>query len=142
MLSRARLTRPIAQNGDYQFGQVRFNRQSDFSKLERRKTFLYGRGVYDGRHKKVLLTVVNNYQLKRLEEAVFGIDSSAFFFTESNSNVIGRGFLRRRVWSYLRSKGNRTNRNFIGYDDLKYYSLLSIGYKLLFWLVIFKFLYK
>jgi uncharacterized membrane-anchored protein YitT (DUF2179 family) len=50
-----------------------------FSKLKRGGTFLYGRGAYTGRRKKVLLTVVNNYQLKRLEEAVFGIDSKAFF---------------------------------------------------------------
>ncbi|MCK5419586.1 MAG: DUF2179 domain-containing protein, partial [Desulfobacterales bacterium] len=42
--------------------------------------------------------VVNNYQLKRLEEAVFGIDSEAFFITESTFNVIGRGFSRRRVY--------------------------------------------
>ncbi|MEE9497020.1 MAG: YitT family protein [Desulfobacterales bacterium] len=69
-----------------------------FSKLKRGGTFLYGRGAYTGRRKKVLLTVVNNYQLKRLEEAVFGIDSNAFFITESTFNVIGRGFSRRKVY--------------------------------------------
>jgi uncharacterized membrane-anchored protein YitT (DUF2179 family) len=69
-----------------------------FSKLKRGGTFLYGRGAYSGRRKKVLLTVVNNYQLKRLEEAVFGIDSKAFFITESTFNVIGRGFSRRKVY--------------------------------------------
>ena len=69
-----------------------------FSKLKRGSTFLYGRGAYTGRHKKILLTVVNNYQLKRLEEAVFGIDSNAFFITKSTFNVIGRGFSRRRVY--------------------------------------------
>jgi len=69
-----------------------------FTKLKRGGTFLYGRGAYTGRRKKVLLTVVNNYQLKRLEEAVFGIDSKAFFITESTFNVIGRGFSRRRVY--------------------------------------------
>ena len=72
--------------------------KSIFSKLKRGGTFLYGRGAYTGRRKKVLLTVVNNYQLKRLEEAVFGIDSEAFFITESTFNVIGRGFSRRRVY--------------------------------------------
>ena len=48
--------------------------------LSRRFFFysLFGRGACTGRHKKVLLTVVNNYQLKRLEEAVFTIDADAF----------------------------------------------------------------
>jgi len=61
-------------------------------KLQRGVTFLYGRGAYTGMRKKILLTVVNNYQLKRLEEAVFSIDSAAFFITDNTFNVIGRGF--------------------------------------------------
>ena len=69
-----------------------------FAKLKRGSTFLYGRGAFTGRRKKVLLTVVNNYQLKRLEEAVFGIDSNTFFITKSTFNVIGKGFSRRRVY--------------------------------------------
>jgi len=67
-------------------------------KLQRGVTFLYGRGAYTGMRKKVLLTVVNNYQLKRLEEAVFSIDSAAFFITENTFNVIGKGFSRRKVY--------------------------------------------
>ena len=34
-------------------------------KLQRGSTFLFGRGAYTGQRKKVLLTVINNYQLKR-----------------------------------------------------------------------------
>jgi uncharacterized membrane-anchored protein YitT (DUF2179 family) len=68
------------------------------AKIQRGVTFLYGRGGYTGKRKKVLLTVVNNYQLKRLEEAVFKVDSNAFFITESTFNVIGRGFSRRKVY--------------------------------------------
>ena len=64
--------------------------------VQRGVTFLYGRGAYTGNRKKVLLTVVNNYQLKRLEEAVFLIDSEAFFITDSTFNVIGKGFSRRK----------------------------------------------
>ena len=67
-------------------------------KLQRGVTFLYGRGGYTGMRKKILLTVVNNYQLKRLEEAVFSIDSAAFFITESTFNVIGKGFSRRKMY--------------------------------------------
>jgi uncharacterized membrane-anchored protein YitT (DUF2179 family) len=72
--------------------------QAIIKKLQRGVTFLYGRGAYTGKHKKVMLTVVNNYQLKRLEETVFGIDSKAFFITESTFNVIGKGFSRRKVY--------------------------------------------
>jgi len=67
-------------------------------KLQRGSTFLFGRGAYTGRRKKVLLTVVNNYQLKRLEEAVFTVDADAFFITESTFNVIGKGFSRRKLY--------------------------------------------
>jgi len=67
-------------------------------KLQRGSTFLFGRGAYTGQHKKVLLTVVNNYQLKRLEEAVFTIDADAFFITGGTFNVIGKGFSRRKLY--------------------------------------------
>ena len=67
-------------------------------KIQRGVTFLHGRGGYTGNRKMVLLTVVNNYQLKRLEEAVFMVDSDAFFITENTFNVIGRGFSRRKVY--------------------------------------------
>ena len=67
-------------------------------KLQRGSTFLFGRGAYTGQHKKVLLTVVNNYQLKRLEEAVFTIDPDAFFITGGTFNVIGKGFSRRKLY--------------------------------------------
>jgi uncharacterized membrane-anchored protein YitT (DUF2179 family) len=50
--------------------------------------FPFGRGAYTGRNKRVLLTVVNNYQLKRLEEAVSAIDPDAFFITKNNFNII------------------------------------------------------
>ncbi len=67
-------------------------------KLQRGSTYLFGRGVYTGQHKKVLLTVVNNYQLKRLEEAVFSVDANAFFIAENTFNVIGSGFSKRKQY--------------------------------------------
>lgn len=54
--------------------------------------------IFLSRRKKVLLTVVNNYQLKRLEEAVFTVDMDAFFITGSTFNVIGKGFSRRKLY--------------------------------------------
>jgi uncharacterized membrane-anchored protein YitT (DUF2179 family) len=67
-------------------------------KLQRGSTFLFGRGAYTGQRKKVLLTVVNNYQLKRLEEAVFSVDANAFFIAENTFNVIGSGFSKRKLY--------------------------------------------
>jgi uncharacterized membrane-anchored protein YitT (DUF2179 family) len=67
-------------------------------KIKRGVTFLYGRGAFTGKRKKVLLTIVNNYQLKRLEEVVFSIDLDAFFITDSTFNVIGKGFSRRKMY--------------------------------------------
>jgi len=67
-------------------------------RLSRGVTFLEGSGAYTGKPKKIILTVVNNYQLKRVEEAVLSIDPEAFIITENTFNVLGRGFSRRKVY--------------------------------------------
>jgi uncharacterized membrane-anchored protein YitT (DUF2179 family) len=68
------------------------------SRLGRGATLLEGRGAYTGRQKQVLLTVINNYQLKRLEELVFSIDKGAFVIVENTLNVIGQGFSKRKTY--------------------------------------------
>lgn len=68
------------------------------TRLNRGVTFLNGSGAYTGRSKQVILTVVHNYQLKRLEEAALSIDPEAFIITENTFNVLGRGFSRRKVY--------------------------------------------
>ncbi len=67
-------------------------------RLQRGATFLNGSGAYTGRAKKILLTVVNPYQLKRLEEIAFKADEDAFMITENTFNVLGRGFSKRKVY--------------------------------------------
>jgi uncharacterized membrane-anchored protein YitT (DUF2179 family) len=67
-------------------------------RLSRGVTFLQGSGAYTGKSKKIILTVVNNYQLKRVEEAALTIDPEAFIITENTFNVLGRGFSRRKVY--------------------------------------------
>jgi uncharacterized membrane-anchored protein YitT (DUF2179 family) len=67
-------------------------------RLNRGVTFLNGSGAYTGRAKQIILTVVHNYQLKRLEEAALSIDPDAFIITENTFNVLGRGFSRRKVY--------------------------------------------
>ena len=66
--------------------------------INRGSTFLYGRGAYTGKRKKILLTVVTSMQLKRLEEIIFTIDPQAFTIEENTLNVIGQGFSRRKVY--------------------------------------------
>lgn len=66
--------------------------------LKRGATFLDGQGAYSGRPRKILMTVVNNLQLKRMEEIVFSIDSEAFMITENTFNVLGKGFSKRKVY--------------------------------------------
>ncbi|MBF0233201.1 MAG: YitT family protein [Desulfamplus sp.] len=66
--------------------------------LQRGATFLNGIGVYSGEAKKIILTVVHNYQLKRLEEAVLAIDPEAFMITENTFNVLGRGFSKPKIY--------------------------------------------
>lgn len=68
------------------------------TQLNRGVTFLNGSGAYTGRAKQIILTVVHNYQLKRLEEAALSIDPEAFIITENTFNVLGRGFSRRKVY--------------------------------------------
>lgn len=67
-------------------------------KLKRGATFLDGQGAYSGKPRKILMTVVNNLQLKRMEEIVFSVDPEAFMITENTFNVLGKGFSQRKVY--------------------------------------------
>ena len=67
-------------------------------KLHRGVTYLYTKGAYTNQERYMVLTVVHNYQLKRLEELVYKIDPSAFLIIENTYNVLGRGFSERRVY--------------------------------------------
>lgn len=67
-------------------------------KLRRGATLIKGTGGYTGEKKEIILTVVNNYQIKRVEEIAFTIDPEAFLITENTSNVLGKGFSSRKVY--------------------------------------------
>jgi len=66
--------------------------------LHRGATYLYGRGAYSGKRKRILMVVVNNMQLKRLEEKVYTIDPCAFTIVENPLNVLGHNFSKRKVY--------------------------------------------
>lgn len=67
-------------------------------RLKRGGTFLYGRGTYTRKRRKIVMTVLNNFELKRLEGIVFDIDPDAFVIIERTFNVLGQGFSRRKVY--------------------------------------------
>lgn len=72
--------------------------QEVMERLHRGVTYLYTKGAYTNQERYVVMAVVHNYQLKRLEEIVYAIDPNAFLIIENTYNVIGRGFSERRVY--------------------------------------------
>ena len=67
-------------------------------KLKIGATFLEGRGAMAKERKQVLLAVINNIQLKRLEELVFTCDPHALMIIENTFMVIGSTFSRRKIY--------------------------------------------
>lgn len=61
-------------------------------------TMLPGIGAYKRVKKTVLLIVVNNIQLKRLEEIVFRNDPHSLFIVENTFNVLGSTFSKRKMY--------------------------------------------
>jgi uncharacterized membrane-anchored protein YitT (DUF2179 family) len=61
-------------------------------------TLLRGCGAYTAMEKEIIMTVINNIQLKKLEEIVFTEDSNALFIVENTFNVIGSSFSRRKMF--------------------------------------------
>ncbi|MGD9019746.1 MAG: YitT family protein [Desulfuromonadales bacterium] len=61
-------------------------------------TMLPGIGAYKKIQKTVLLIVVNNIQLKRLEEIVFTNDPFSLFIVENTFSVLGSTFSKRKIY--------------------------------------------
>ena len=61
-------------------------------------TMLPAIGAYHKQEKTVLMVVINNIQLKRLEEIVFTIDNYALFIVENTFSVLGSTFSRRKIY--------------------------------------------
>lgn len=72
--------------------------QEIMEKLHRGVTYLYTKGAYTNQERYMILVVVHNYQLKRLEEMVYRLDPKAFIIVENTFNVLGRGFSERKVY--------------------------------------------
>ena len=70
--------------------------QSIMTHLGRGCTVLHGQGAFTRQEREVLLTVVYNIQLKRLEELVYEEDPQAFLIIENTHLVLGKGFSQRK----------------------------------------------
>lgn len=67
-------------------------------KLKLGATKIQATGAYSGQNKEIVMTITNNLQLKRLEEAVFSLDDDALFIVENSYNVIGSNFNKRKIY--------------------------------------------
>ncbi len=72
--------------------------QSIMRNLGRGCTVLHGQGAFTRQDREVLLTVVHNIQLKRLEELVHKEDPKAFVIIENTHMVLGKGFSQRKQY--------------------------------------------
>ncbi len=61
-------------------------------------TMLPAVGAYKRQAKTVLMVIINNIQLKRLEEIVFTTDEYALFIVENTFNVLGSTFSKRKLY--------------------------------------------
>lgn len=66
--------------------------------MKQSATFIKGQGAYLREDKNILMTVVNNIQLKKLEEIAFRHDEKVLFIVENTFSVIGSSFSRRKVY--------------------------------------------
>jgi uncharacterized membrane-anchored protein YitT (DUF2179 family) len=72
--------------------------QAIMSHLKRGATLIPTRGAYTNKERFMVMTVLQNYQIKRLEDLIFSLDEHAFLIVENTFNVMGEGFSRRRIY--------------------------------------------
>lgn len=61
-------------------------------KLHRSATIYNARGVYTGKHKEIILTVLSPIEAVKLRTYIKTVDSTAFIFISNTSEIIGKGF--------------------------------------------------
>ncbi len=67
-------------------------REKIISELDRGVTMLHGSGGYSNRETQMILSVVSNYELPKVEKVVRRIDPECFMIVSRVSEVWGRGF--------------------------------------------------
>ena len=67
-------------------------RQGILSRVDRGLTILHGEGGYLRRDTEVILSVISNHELPKIESLARGIDPSCFIIVSRVTEVWGRGF--------------------------------------------------
>jgi len=67
-------------------------RQGILSRVDRGVTMLYGAGGYSGEDTQIIMSVVSNYELPRIEQLARSIDPDCFMIISRVTEVWGRGF--------------------------------------------------
>ena len=67
-------------------------RQAILSRVDRGVTMLHGEGGYEGRNTEVILSVISNRELPRLQQLARSIDPDCFMIISQVTEVWGRGF--------------------------------------------------
>ena len=73
-------------------------RQAILSKVDRGVTILHGEGGYQGDQKEVILTIVSNSELPKIQRVAREIDPSCFMVINQVNEVWGRGFSLSRTY--------------------------------------------
>ena len=73
-------------------------RQAILSKVDRGVTLLHGEGGYGGDQKEVILTIVSNSELPKIQRVAREIDPSCFMVVNEVNEVWGRGFSISRTY--------------------------------------------
>lgn len=72
--------------------------QAIISELDRGSTLIYGETGYLHQEQPLVLSVISNRELTRLNQIVMGIDPSAFMIISKVNEVKGRGFSSQKIY--------------------------------------------
>ena len=67
-------------------------RNAILSRVDRGVTMLYGAGGYSGKDTEVIMSVISNYELPKIEQLARSIDPACFMIVSQVTEVWGRGF--------------------------------------------------
>ena len=67
-------------------------RDAILSRVDRGVTMLYGAGGYSGKETEVIMSVISNYELPKIEQLARSIDPACFMIVSQVTEVLGRGF--------------------------------------------------
>ena len=67
-------------------------RAAILSRVDRGVTMLYGAGGYSGNETEVIMSVISNYELPKIEQLARSIDPACFMIVSQVTEVWGRGF--------------------------------------------------